>query len=96
MGITVEINSLEEMCDMMCDNKLPEPEEGWWIFTFGQGQKYTGYYVKIWGTYESARNKMFQKYGNEWAFQYSLEEWDKWKNNTSKYWEMEEQLEVIE
>ena len=25
MGITVEVNSLGEMCDMMCDNQLPKP-----------------------------------------------------------------------
>ena len=24
MGITVGINSIEEMCDLMCDNKLPD------------------------------------------------------------------------
>lgn len=24
MGIVVEINSLEEMCDLMCDNMLPD------------------------------------------------------------------------
>lgn len=27
MGITVEIYNLEEMCDLMCDNVLPEREE---------------------------------------------------------------------
>ena len=24
MGLEIQINSLEEMCDLMCDNKLPE------------------------------------------------------------------------
>ena len=27
MGVTVGVNSLKEMCDMMCDNKLPEEKE---------------------------------------------------------------------
>ena len=27
MGVTVEVSSLEEMCDMMCNNKLPEEKE---------------------------------------------------------------------
>lgn len=35
MGKTIEVNSLEEMCDLMCDNKIPE-EEQTWIFTFGK------------------------------------------------------------
>lgn len=24
MGLEISINSLEELCDLMCDNKLPE------------------------------------------------------------------------
>ena len=24
MGMEITINSLEEMCDLMCDNKIPE------------------------------------------------------------------------
>ena len=24
MGMEIEVNSLEEMCDLMCDNKIPE------------------------------------------------------------------------
>ena len=27
MGVTVGVNSLDEMCDMMCNNKLPEEKE---------------------------------------------------------------------
>ena len=27
------------------------------------------------GSYEEARNKMVAKYGTDWAFQYSEEEW---------------------
>jgi hypothetical protein len=27
MGIEIEINSLEEMCMLMCDNQIPEPKK---------------------------------------------------------------------
>lgn len=47
----------------------------WWVFTFGCGQKHAGHYVRIFGTYEGARKLMFDKYGAEWAFQYSEEEY---------------------
>lgn len=28
MGIEIEVNSLEEMCDLMCDNIIPKGKEG--------------------------------------------------------------------
>lgn len=99
MGVTVEISTLEEMCDMMCDNRLPtpkKPKEQWWIFTFGSGQAYPGKYVKIKGTFASARQKMCDKYGTGWAFQYSAEEWEEMKKDPARFWPMEEELEVIE
>lgn len=51
MGKTVYIHSIEEMCDLMCDNKIPEGEQTW-IFTFGSGQQHAGHYVKIDGIYD--------------------------------------------
>lgn len=69
----VKIDSLEDMCALMCDNRLPEP---YWYFTFGCGQKHAGHYVKIRGTYGEARKKMFERFGDEWAFQYSEQEWN--------------------
>ena len=48
----------------------------WWIFTFGQNSINAGHYVKIRGTYSQARQKMFKRYGNDWAFQYLKKEWD--------------------
>ena len=27
MGIEIEVNTLEEMCDLMCNNKLPKQKE---------------------------------------------------------------------
>lgn len=68
----------------------------WWIFTFGCGQKHAGHYVKISGTFAEARKKMFEKYGDEWCFQYSEEEWEKMKNDKNRWWSMETELEVIE
>ena len=98
----IYIDSLEEMCDLMCDNKLPrrkkmprEKKEGWWVFTFGQGQEHYGYIVKIYGTYYEAREKMFNKYGEACAFQYSLKEWGQWLRTKPPYIPEEKVLEVI-
>lgn len=55
-----------------------QENERWWVFTFGVGQKHRGHYVRRFGTYGSAREQMVRKYGREWAFQYSQEEWDAW------------------
>lgn len=96
MGITVEINSLEEMCDMMCDNVIPEKKQEWWIFTFGSGQEHEGKYVRIKGTYFTAREKMFDRYGEKWGFQYSEKEWEDIKNDPQRWWPIETELEVIE
>lgn len=68
----------------------------YWIFTFGCGQKHAGKYVKIRGTFDSARRKMFDKYGYDWSIQYSEEEWEKIKSNPDRRWPMEEELEVID
>ena len=50
-------------------------EKQWWTFTFGDGQQHEGMYVEIYGTFESARRKMFERYGSEWAFQYNEKDW---------------------
>lgn len=42
-----------------------------WYFTFGIGHKHgLGCYVKFYGTYNGARDKMVAEYGDKWAFQY--------------------------
>ena len=51
-------------------------EKQLWIFTFGSGQKHGGHFVKIYGTFEEARSEMIAKYGTEWGFQYTEEEWN--------------------
>ena len=60
-------------------------EKQWWTFTFGYGQEHEGMYVKIYGTYDFARKKMFEQYGQEWAFQYSEEEWQEWEQRRPMY-----------
>jgi hypothetical protein len=37
-------------------------------------------YVKIYGTFDSTRNTLFERYGSEWAFQYSETERKDWEN----------------
>lgn len=68
----------------------------YWIFTFGSGQQHAGYYVKIRGTFDEARAKMFEKYGEDWSFQYSEEEWNEWERSRPPYVPIEKELEVIE
>lgn len=68
--------------------------ENCWIFTFGCGQEHAGRYVKIYGTYGEARQKMVEKYGSKWAFQYSLQEWEQWAVKHPMW--VETELEVIE
>ena len=53
--------------------------EEYYIFTFGVGQENANKYVKIYGDWITARKKMFDRFGDNWAFQYSKEEWDAWE-----------------
>ena len=69
---------------------------GWWIFTFGSGQPNAGTYIKIRGTFESARKVMEERYGNRWGFQYSEEEWEDWINRKPWYIPAEVMLEEID
>lgn len=70
--------------------------EEFWIFTFGSGQQHAGYYVKIKGTFGEARQKMVERYGLKWGFQYSEEEWKEFEQDPNRWWPMETELEVIE
>ena len=90
MGKEFVVNDLDDMCAMMCDNIVPE--EQYWIFTFGSGMKHEGKYVKIRGTYGSAREKMVERYGTNWAFQYSEKEWNRMENDPQRYWPLETEL----
>lgn len=93
MGETFVVNSLDEMCDMMCDNVVPKRQ--CWIFTFGVGQEHEGFYVKIYGTHDEARKKMIEKYGTKWAFQYSEGQWLHWVMVCPHKEMIEKELETI-
>ena len=42
-----------------------------WYFTFGYGHSHgPNGYTKIYGTFVSARQEMFRRYGPKWSFQY--------------------------
>lgn len=78
----------------------PEPykkeEKGeWWIITFGDGQEHEGKCVKIKGSYGEAREKMVDKYGIRFAFQYSEAEWEKKWNDPDRLFQMEDIIDVI-
>lgn len=90
MGMITTANTLDDMCALMCDNAVPET----WIFTFGQGQEHAGHYVRIRGSYGSAREEMFRRYGDKWAFQYSEQEWQDWLDRKPPYIPAETELEV--
>ena len=45
-----------------------EPQE--YLFTFGYGHAYPNKFVRIKGTFNSARKEMFRLHGAKWAFQY--------------------------
>lgn len=45
-----------------------------WYFTFGSGQAHPNCYVKIEGTFQSAREEMHRRYGPKWSFQYNQDE----------------------
>lgn len=67
----------------------------WWIFTFGCGQKYQNRFVKIYGTFDEARRTMFDKYGEEWAFQYTEEDWIDWEKRRPAYLPVEQCMEKL-
>ena len=41
-----------------------------WIFTWGYGQAFPNQYIKIFGTFDSARQEMFERFDSKWSFQY--------------------------
>ena len=69
-------------------------DEKWWYFTFGVNQPNAGKYVKIYGTYNAARNLMFDKFGDKWAFQYPEKEWKRMKKDKNRSYPLETELEV--
>lgn len=61
------------------NEEMKDYREKDYIFTFGVDKDIygdnAGHYVKIHGTYDSAREKMFEMYGKNWAFQYDADEY---------------------
>lgn len=54
-----------------------------WFFTFGMnhlhpeyGFSMGHYFVEVHGTFSEAREKMVEKYGTKWAFQYKRAEFE--------------------
>lgn len=45
-----------------------------WIFTFGINHKHSGKFVRIFGTYDDAREVMFLMHSDAWGFQYPDED----------------------
>ena len=50
-----------------------------YYFTFCGNQEHAGHYVKISGTYFSARQEMHNRFGEKWGFQYEEQEWKRWE-----------------
>lgn len=67
----------------------------WFVFTFGSGQPNEGKYVRVFGTFEEARVKMIEKYGRQWGFQYTSEQWSNWIHSKPEWLPAETLLEEI-
>jgi hypothetical protein len=62
-----------EQADVVTLQLAPPPnaeQEKDFYFTFGCGQANAGCYVKIRGSFNSAREEMFRRYGPKWCWQY--------------------------
>lgn len=53
---------------------MTEEQEQDWLFTFGYGHEHPNQYIVIKGTFGSAREEMFRRFGSKWAFQYAFTE----------------------
>lgn len=70
-------------------------DKRWYVFTFGSGQQHQGHYVRIYGTAQSARDKMFERYGKAWCSQYTEAEWEDWVQRAPAWVPVETLLEEI-
>lgn len=55
---------------MQAESAKPDEQPQNWYFSFGHGQIHRGRYVKIFGTFRSARDQMFAHFGPRWSMQY--------------------------
>ena len=66
------------------------------IFTFGSGQKYEGRCQPIYAKDDRvAREKMFEVHGEAWGFMYTGAQWEKFRVDPNRLWEMETELQPI-
>ena len=66
-----------------------------YIFTFGDGPN-AGKCVRIQGDYETARLKMFSLVGNNWGFQYSVDDWEQFKQDPELKDKLEKEIDISE
>jgi hypothetical protein len=53
-----------------------------YIFTFGSGQLYAGFYQTIYANDpNTARGKMVELYGTKWSHQYTAKQWEEAVDN---------------
>lgn len=78
-------DTLNERAVMVQLQLIPPPDaevEKDCYFTFGSGQAFPNGYVKIRGTFSSARQAMFDRFGPKWSMQYDSAEAagvDRWR-----------------
>lgn len=65
-----------------------------WVFTFGHGHLFGGKCVRLQGSFEDTRNRMFNLFGNKWGFQYSAEEWEHMKNDKDRMYPLETEISL--
>lgn len=58
-----------EVCSDGVIRRVLEPEQDW-FFTFGSGHAHPDKYVRIRGTWSSARIEMFRRFNSAWCMQY--------------------------
>lgn len=67
-----------------------------WIFTFGGNHALEGKCQPVYAeNYSRARETMAEVYGSNWAFQYSEKDWEEFKNDKTRMWPLEKELEPI-
>lgn len=55
------------------------------IFTFANNHPLGGHYQPVFAKDgQSAREKMFEKYGDKWGFQYTAEKWLEWERKAKE------------
>ena len=61
-------------------------ERFYFTFPFRDVQHYNCYHVEEAETYEEARDKMVERFGEDWAFQYDEDQWKVSKEQYEKFY----------